>query len=237
MALIQSGSLEDFNFITRKNTDNGLHGGDALQSSITEKETIDVSTEERGLGLTSITLTKGFEEFLSNLFKAKNRIYLIAWAWDLSGQPICLYPGIGMSSEDFVFRVKKYQVCQFFGNGINLFPRRKVFGGIELRIHLWESDNSIRNFGRVMSEASQIIKDSELTRLLFSISKTTAVSGTFSSLEQASNVLNSSISDLLKKNSDDHLDYYEGYYPVSMNWKKEIQQFNQSASRMCIEKY
>ena len=105
------------------------------------------STDKRGLALKSIELTEGFEGFLGNLFDKTNEVYFLAWTWDMSGQPVNKYPGDGVDPETVKFNLKVGNVREFVGDGIILFPKREVKGGIGVHIQLWESDKDIQNIG------------------------------------------------------------------------------------------
>jgi hypothetical protein len=230
MALIQKGTVSDFSVNARRESIIGstlfsvvkkLHEFEQLQRTLPENSfEYTTSPEARGIALKSIKLTKGFEGILGNLFNLTNEVYFLAWAFDLSGQPLHFYPGQDIEPDSFIIPMKVGNVREFLGSGINLFPKRKVVGGIVLRIQIWESDKKVRSFGKVLKETADAIKKSELTHLLSAASLITGVSGaTISLVTKASLELAGVIGTILKANSDDYVDFYEGYYPADTKWQ------------------
>src|SRR5688572_25192417 len=47
----------------------------------------------RGLALSRLRLTKGFDGVLSRVFHSSQDVYFLSWCWDFSGQPPHFYPG------------------------------------------------------------------------------------------------------------------------------------------------
>ena len=196
------------------------------------------SNESRGLTLKSIFLTEGFEGMLGNLFNTTNEVYFIAWAWDLSGKSIILYPGEGFKPEDVMIRLKAGRLREFIGEGINLFPKRKIKGGLAIRIQIWESDQEIRNFGKTLEETANTIQNSQLNNLLSLISTASGVSGaTITLIEQASIELAKLIGTILKANGNDYVDFFEGYYASDDTWVKEEEEYEGNSSKITLIKY
>jgi len=177
------------------------------------------STEARGICINSIELLEGFEGFLQGFLNPTNEIYFVAWAWDLSGQPVYCYPGENFKVEDVVFNMKVGTVRHFLGQGINLFPKRFVRGGITVRIQIWESDQGGRDFGKTMTEVTNAIKDSSLNNTLSLISTLSGVSGVLiNTIKDAALELSGIIGKIFENNKNDFVDYYEGYYDSSTQW-------------------
>lgn len=170
MALINFGSINDFavsakesvikenpflkgiNTISKLNEFSRVNTRDSLLHSNSSESLFEyvTSKEQRGLALKSIMLTEGHDGLLDKILNTTNEIYFFAWAWDLSGMPVNVYPGQNTKSQDVIIPMKVGSVRKFIGQGINLFPKRFVKGGIEIRIQIWESDKEMRNFGKAM---------------------------------------------------------------------------------------
>lgn len=247
MALIKHGSLSDFsvaansNKIARgRNVANITNFRELSEvSKGLEPNSFELITSEdaRGLCIAKLKLEEGFNGFLNNLFNATNHIYFIAWAWDFSGQPVNLYPGAGVASEDILIPIKVGKIREFIGDGIILFPKRKVTGGLAVRIQIWESDQEIRNLGKTLSAASQAVKESKLNNLLSLISLGTGVSGvTISLVKDAAIELTGIIGTILQANNDDYVDFFEGYYASDKPWKQEKEVYKGNSSELTLQK-
>jgi hypothetical protein len=241
MALIQRGSFDSFSAMVVASerakrpalaglrTFRGIREATrAVQPAPIEFE---VSTTPRGLALKSLKLTQGFEGILDDLFNPTNEIYFLAWAWDLSGAPVVDYPGATGSPDRCIIPLQVGQVRQFLGAGIALFPARKVTAGLALRIMIWESDRGARDFGKTLSEVANTIKASKLNNLLSLVSLATgATTATIALIKDAAIELAYALGKILQANSDDYVDFYEGYYPAADPWTagEEVHQGNAS---------
>lgn len=260
MALISKGSINDFS-VTAK-SDSQLEMLDLKQkvrveqlrqtgvsirnvaelSQVTRIAPQDVfefltSPEERGLGLKSVELARGFDGFIRNLFRPDNEVYFIAWVWDLSGQPVYQYPGEGVDPESMIFKLKTGDVREFIGDGINLFPKRKVRGGIAVRIQIWESDADARSFGKVITEVADSIQKSELNSLLSLISLAGAPLATVTLVKEAALELAKVIGTILKANSNDYVDLFEGYYAADQLWEPGFDNYTGNSAVLSLKKY
>lgn len=196
------------------------------------------SEDQRGLAIKGIKLTEGFEGFLLNLFNSTNEVYFVAWAWDLNGTPINQYPGANVNPQDVLIPLRVGKVREFIGQGINLFPKRLVKGGIAVRIQLWESDQDVRNFGKAMSDIADAIQKSTLNNLLSLISMATGVTGaTITLVKEASIELAKIIGTILQSNGDDYVDFFEGYYAADQNWTAGNETYNGNSSVLTLNKY
>ena len=110
-----------------------------------------VSAEPRGLALKSLTINKGFEVILQDVFNPINEVYLIAWCWDLSGGPVYLYPQPGDNPSKYIIPMKAGEKREFIGEGALLFPAQTITSGLAVRIMLYESDSDVRKFGETLS--------------------------------------------------------------------------------------
>lgn len=248
MALIKIGSINDFAIQARKEVLikrpflKGLSRFSELYEVAKEVPSdsfeLITSTDQRGVGLKSIKLTDGFEGFLQRIFNTSNEIYFVAWAYDLSGQPINYYPGVNVSKSDVLIKVKSGKLREFIGEGINLFPKRKVKGGIVIRIQVWESDEEIRNFGKAMTEIADAIKKAELNNLLSILSIATGISGaSIILIKEAALELTKVIGSILQKNGDDYVDLFEGYYAADKIWENGNDTYEGNSSILTLNKY
>lgn len=196
------------------------------------------SKETRGVGIKSIQLTESFEGFIGNVFNPTNDLYFVALAYDLSGEPVFQYPGKDVDPQSVRIPIKVGKVREFIGEGIDLFPKRNVVGGIALRIQIWESDQSTRDFGKVMGDIADRVAGSQLTNVLSLISLATGVSGaTIELVEKASVELMKVIGGILQANSDDFVDFFEGYYAADQDWILGKDTYTGNSSIITLDKY
>jgi hypothetical protein len=248
MALIKVGNMNDFSVSAKKKV---LKNQPRFKNIATFKELKEISIEsepnsfelitseeKRGLALKGIKLTKDFEGFLKNVFNPTNEIYFIAWAWDMSGEKVNQYPGENVNAETVLIPLKAGKLREFIGEGINLFPKRKVTGGIAIRIQLWESDDEVRSFGKTLSATTKAIEKSELNQLLSLIATGTVVSGaTINLVKNAAIELSKVIGTILQANGDDYVDFFEGYYASDQTWSANDETYNGNASLITLRKY
>lgn len=248
MALITTGSIKNFTVEASKKTNTKRAGSAKLRSFFELEELseankdvqyeLSVSEDKRGLALKNFKLNKSFEDFISSIFSPVNEIYFIAWSYDLSGQPVHYYPGEGIDPQDVLVKVKKGKLTEFIGEGINLFPKRQVKGGIAVRIFMWESDQEARDLGQTMINISNAINESELNNVLSLVSLATGVSGvTINLIEKAALELTKVIGTILKLNKNDYVDLFEGYYAADNEWKKGLDTYTRESSEISLNKY
>jgi hypothetical protein len=249
MALLKVGSINNFSVTAKasiKEEKRFLRGLTTFSDLSEVSRTVALnsfefiaSSDQRGLAIKSLKLTEGFEGYLSNLFKdGLNNVYFVAWAWDLSGEPIYQYPGTGVEAKDVLIPIKVGKLREFIGAGISLFPKRVVKGGMAVRIQIWESDQQIRTFGKAMSDTADAIQKSELNALLSLISTATGVSGaTVALIKEASIELAKVIGTVLQANGEDYVDFFEGYYPADKNWVAGNESYEGNSSVLTLDKY
>jgi hypothetical protein len=225
MALITSGSFNDLAAAVDMPALEGLETVGVLEQATREaqsaKAKLPTSDGPRGLGLKSLTLSKGFEGILGGVFNKKNEIYFLSWTWDLSGETPYLHPGKGVATEDCLIPIKTGEVREFGGTGALLFPQRIVKSGIATRIQLWESDSRARDLGKTIETVADTIEKSELNNLLKFIALAGPQVAQLTLIKDAALELAKLIGVILKANSDDYVDFFEGYYPVSTDWTGE----------------
>jgi hypothetical protein len=177
------------------------------------------SDEQRGFALQSLRLTRGFEGFIGNLFKTRNEVLFLAWGYDLSGEAPWLWPGKDIDVETLRNSLKAGETREFLGAGALLFPARQIYGGIALRIQIWESDSDVRRLGKTIEDVSKAIDDSKLTNVLSLIAAAGGpTTATLALIRDAATELGKIIGAILKGNSNDLVDFYDGYFPVSDPW-------------------
>lgn len=248
MALFNVGKMEDFVVAQKSHAKHKMErtfgtdlSEDADASILLAEEDLysfAVSGEPRGMAIEKITLKKGFEGPLKPLFSRNNQIYMIAYSWDFSGQPIEVYPGLGMSPESVMFNISPGTDKTFGGVGVNLFTKRRVKGGIAVRIQLFESDQSVRDFGRSMEEINKAVNESRLGELL----KTGMIlaGGPVAAVSLATEAfgeLASVISKILIANGNDFVDFFQGYYPADLAWADNVELLEQDFSDIALRQY
>ncbi|MGC8774223.1 MAG: hypothetical protein ACP5R6_03025 [Chlorobaculum sp.] len=247
MALIKAGSIDHFTvrasaskvkaFPFLENISTFAEMGEVTRKILPDSFEYAQSAEARGLSLKSLKLTEGFNGFLGNVFSSKNNVYFIAWAWDLSGQPISQYPGDNFDVKSVIIPLKVGKLREFIGEGINLFPKRKITGGIAIRIQLWESDEDTRKLGKVMADTSDAIKKSTLSSLISAIALTGLSGATITLIKDASLELAKVIGTVLESNGDDYVDFFEGYYPSDGKWETGSETYKGNSSVITLGKY
>lgn len=245
MALIQHGSMDDFSasvaapVLATRPTLGGLRTLANLREATRTIQPVplafDVSSAPRGLALKSLKLTQGFDGFLGNIFNSTNEVYFLAWSWDLSGAPVVEYPGSNANASNCIIPLNVGQTREFLGAGVLLFPARQVTAGLATRIMLWESDQDTRDFGKAMSEVANTIKSSALNNLLSLVSLATGATGATTSLiKDAAIELADAIGKILQANSNDYVDFYEGYYPAADAWAQGDERHQGHASEISL---
>lgn len=121
------------------------------------------------------------------------------------------------------------------GAGIVLHPARPVSAGLAVRIQIWESDKGVRDFGKVLADVGSAVKDSELSALLSPILSGAGVTTTtIDAVKKAAAELAEIIGGILQANSNDYVDFYEGYYPVKDAWEGGNETHRGAASEIVL---
>ena len=229
MPIITTGSLADFSITPTDNAYKSMAAADEVDNfgvlaEVTRDApadlfTFDVSAEPRGLGIASLRLEKGFQNFLARLLQQTSDIYFLAWCWDMSGTPATVYPGAAADPTSVLIPMKAGSIREFMGAGALLFPARPVTAGLAVRIQIWESAQGTRDFGKTLAAVADVIQKSKLNSLLTVIGLAAGVAtATVAMVEQAALELGKVIGDVLQASSDDYVDFYEGYFPAAAPW-------------------
>jgi hypothetical protein len=250
MALIRAGSLEDFSLTPTGATkaDPNLPAfesfstlSQAARGTPADRVEFAESTDPRGLTLRRLRLEPGFQGFIKEMFNASADIYFLAWGWDLSGKEVqgsstvFFYPGVISGGQPTLIPLKGSEEREFIGAGIPLYPQRKITSGLAVRLQIWNSRKGERDLGETLQKVATEIQRSQLNQLLTLVSVATGVTGaTLTLVEQASLELTKLIGTILKARSDDYVDYYEGYFPVSEPWIPPDQSWHAQASEITL---
>jgi hypothetical protein len=198
--------------------------GDSPKTTPAKKYDFVQSRDRRGFALQRITLEKDIRGWAGRLFKRTTNVYFLSWAWDMSGEPIAIYPGELVRSGDCLIPMRAGQKREkkFLGRGPALFMPRRVSAGIELRIQIWESKKGTRNFGETMVKVKKAINGSGLSTTLATLGAvTTGVAGlTLGAIGGAAVELVGLVGGILKDRGDNYLDYYSGLYPADETWRR-----------------
>jgi hypothetical protein len=255
MAIITTGSLNDFSIRPSVGTfwtsdyasPRTAIGGDTTDdatseaspdSSATDAVEFERSAGKRGLALARLRLDADFQSFLKRLLKKTSDVYFLAWCWDLSGQPTSVYPGSAATPESALIPMRGGDVREFMGAGTLLFPARTITAGLAVRLQIWESKQNTRDFGKTLSTVAEAIQSSELNDLLTVIATATSVpTATVAAIEQAALALGKVVGQVLQKQSDDHVDFYEGYFPATDRWTSGEVSYSGSASEIALNRF
>ena len=238
MALIKNGSINDFSVGTivpqkRYEDINTFAALDQVSVNAPDFKLI-TSNDQRGIGLKSIFLKENFDGFLDGV----NELYFMAYAYDLSGRPVVQFPMEGVPPSDVLIPIRAGKIRQFIGEGISLFPKSLVTGGVALKIHIFESDADIRRFGEILSSIAARVQESQLNSVLALISMATGITGvTIDLIKNAALELTKVIGATLQSNTDDYVDGFEGYYASDQQWIIGDDMYAGNATAITLEKY
>jgi hypothetical protein len=180
------------------------------------------SNEPRELPLKPVELSEGFEGVLENLMNSTNEVCFIAWGWDLYDQSIAHFPVGNNEFNKAIIRFKAGKLSDYSDDGVHLFPKRNMKGGLAIRILIWESDQNVLNFSKLLTETADAIEKSKLNNLLSLVSFEKGVSATkLIAIQQATLELAKSIGSILKVNTDEFVDFFEGYYVCFQSTKHD----------------
>jgi hypothetical protein len=241
MALIQQGAFDAFSMTPEAEGVTGLDTFSEvreLRRDAPPRVRLIESAEPRGLALRSIKLERGFESFLQKVFKGENEVYFLAWCWDLSGEPVSLYPGKTAEGSSSLIKLRAGDVREFtMGAGIGLFEPRQVTAGLAVRINLWESDEKRRRFGETLGSVTDAIKDSKLNNVLKLVALAGPQLATITLVKDAALELAGVVATLLKADSDDFVDFFEGYYPAADAWPASDETHRGHASEIVLRHF
>ena len=92
-----------------------------------------------------------------------------------------------------------------------------------MRMQIWESDRRTSDFGKAMTAVANTVKNSQFSLDLISLAVGFATGGVTTApinlIAKASADLASAVGGILQAQSDDYVDFFEGYYPIDYEWK------------------
>jgi hypothetical protein len=182
------------------------------------------SEEKWGLFLKSISLFKSFDGIRG--FNLENEIYFSSIAWDYSGKAPLVYPLVKTDPSKFYFAIKKKDTRQFIGDGVALWPSQRVVGCLNVVIFIFESDEGIRDAGKLLGDIHGTVNASDLSHLVLAIP---ANPGIIVEAEVAAAVGNlvDAVGKIMKSNKNDYVDLFQGSYRIDRPPKSEIEKYNQ----------
>jgi hypothetical protein len=163
------------------------------------------TSEKRwGLYLTEILLHRT-SEFVGRY----NQLYFTSIAWDLSGEEPIIYPPTNMKPSDLIIPVRTHEPHKLLGDGVLMFPPRKVVGALQLVVLVFENDQRNREWGQILTQLRKAVDESELIKLLGKISVDPNMAMAVS-IAAAANALAGVIGELMTKDGDDFVSAFTG---------------------------
>jgi hypothetical protein len=183
------------------------------------------SPKKWGLYLKALTLHESFEGLIVNLFNPDNDIYFTSIAWDYSGRSPFVYPPKGVQGSDFLIPMKAKTTRQFVGDGVHIWPAQTVVGGLNVAILVYECDSKVRAVGEALVEIHDIVGNSKLSSLIKAISTNPSLA-TGIAIGEAVNALLGMVGNIMKKNGDDHVDFFEGSYGTDKPQAARVEKYD-----------
>jgi hypothetical protein len=187
------------------------------------------SKEPWALYLKRLTLHRGFEGFLSAVFNRTNEIYFVAFAWDYSGRKPKVFPYTTLEPAEYVLKMRKGQTRDFVGDGVALWPARRVSGALNVIIMVYESDREIQRSGEVIESIHTAVDKSTLTNLVTAIAANPAIA-TARAISAAVKDLIDSVGKIMKKNKNDVVELFEGSYGTHLAQASRREQYHTDAA-------
>src|SRR5215469_4896525 len=161
----------------------------------------DESLEARGIMLQRLTLKEDAQGFFKRMFHRESTIYVLSWAYHLADDPIITNPR--QDTPPVTLRLRATQTSRFLGNGLLIFPARKIRGGIGLNVQVWESHQGSREFGKTLEEINKALKTSKLYDLLaVAAAAATAQPELIAAVPPAADALMGTVSAILRTRGD-----------------------------------
>lgn len=192
------------------------------------------SKDPWALYLKRLTLHRGFEGFLSGLFNKSNEIYFVAFAWDYSGRRPKVFPYTTLDPSEYVLRMKKGQTRDFMGDGVALWPARRVSGALNVIIMVYESDREIQRSGEVIETIHTAVDKSTLTNLITAIAANPAIA-TARAISAAAKDLIDSVGKIMKKNKNDVVELFEGSYGTHLAQASRLERYHTDAAGVEVD--
>jgi len=192
------------------------------------------SKEAWALYLKRLTLNRGFEGFLSGVFNKTNEIYFVAFAWDYSGRKPKVFPYTTLEPSEYVLKMKKGQSREFVGDGVALWPARRVSGALNVLIMVYESDREIQRSGEVIQTIHETVDKSTLTDLVSAIAANPAIA-TARAISGAVKDLVETVGKIMKKNKNDVVELFEGSYGTHLVQTSRREHYETDAAGVVLD--
>lgn len=192
------------------------------------------SKEAWALYMKRLTLRRGFDGFLSGLFNKTNEIFFVAFAWDYSGRKPKVFPYTTLEPSEYVLKMKKGQSREFVGDGIALWPARRVSGALNVIIMVYESDREVQRSGEVIQTIHETVDKSTLTDLVSAIAANPAIA-TARAISGAVKDLVETVGKIMKKNKNDVVELFEGSYGTHLVQASRREEYQTDAAGVILD--
>lgn len=192
------------------------------------------SKQAWALYLKRLTLHRGFEGFLSGIFNKTNEIYFVTFAWDYSGRKPKVFPYTTLEPSEYVLKMKKGQSREFVGDGVALWPARRVSGALNVLIMVYESDREVQRSGEVIQTIHETVDKSTLTDLVSAIAANPAVA-TARAISGAVKDLVETVGKIMKKNKNDVVELFEGSYGTHLVQTSRREHYETDAAGVVLD--
>jgi hypothetical protein len=192
------------------------------------------SKEPWALYLKRLTLHRGFEGFLSGLFNRTNEIYFVAFAWDYSGRKPKVFPYTTLEPAEYVLKMRKGQTREFVGDGVALWPARRVSGALNVIIMVYESDREIQRSGEVIETIHEAVDKSTLTDLVSAVAADPTIA-TARAISGAVKDLIETVGRIMRKNKNDVVELFEGSYGTHLAQASRRERYDTDAAGVEVD--
>lgn len=156
------------------------------------------------------------DDFDFSLFgSATNELHVAAVSWDLSGNPPMVFPSSEVDALKGVYSTRPGEQIDFVGDGLMLWPQRKVVGGLYVRLMILENDDDVRTIGQRLSELRGVVAQHELATSLAALAAgPTGVM--INAVVQAAASLAGVIGAVMQQDGDDLVALFDGTYGAEL---------------------
>jgi hypothetical protein len=214
-------------------------GDRAVRAALREDPAAEVplfeSPQPVSLYLRQLKLLKSFDWALFG--EAINELYVVGVAWDLSGAPPVVLPPAQVSAGDLkTYNLEKNEIVKFVGDGLNLWPSRKIKGGLYVRLVVMESDSDVRTVGSQIAALHATVKNSTLTKALAGLAVASGVSAPMlAAVGAAADVLTGQLASTLQQNEDDLVALFDGTYGAENVIASRSDRYTQSGAEIELD--
>jgi len=185
------------------------------------------------LYLKEMALSQSFD--FSLFGRAVNELYFSAFCWDLSGEPPFIYPPPGVNVGKLTLNMEERQRREFIGDGVLIWPPRKVVGGLYVRLILMENDDDVRDIGKRMESIRKAIQQSALSNALGVLVGGALSAGQLAAVGAAADVIVGVVAELLQGDGDDLVAVFEGTYGADRALVPRTESYDQQGASVVFE--